>query len=88
MTDIPGDTSTTATLSVGGSTSNSLETVGDHDWFRITLTVGQPVAITVNGVTLEDPYLYIRTAAGTLLYSNDDIVDGVNRNSQVAFSPT
>jgi hypothetical protein len=88
VTDIPGDSSTTATLSVGGSTSNSLETVGDHDWFKITLTAGQPVVITVNGITLEDPYLNIRNSAGTIIYSDDDIVDGVNRNSQVAFSPT
>jgi hypothetical protein len=88
LTDIPGDSSTTATLSVGGSASNSLETVGDHDWFKITLTAGQPVVVTVNGVTLEDPYLYIRNSSGIEIYSDDDIVDGVNRNSQVAFSPT
>jgi serralysin len=88
LTDIPGNSSTTATLTVGGSTTNSLETAGDHDWFRITLTAGQPVVVTVNGQTLVDPYLYIRDSSGTLLYSNDDIIDGVNRNSQVAFSPT
>jgi hypothetical protein len=88
LTDIPGNSTTSATLSIGGSASDSLEVLGDHDWFRITLTAGQAVVITVNGLTLEDSYLYIRDSAGNLLYSNDDIVDGVNRNSQVAFSPT
>jgi hypothetical protein len=88
LTDIPGDTSTTATISVGGTVSGDLEIVGDHDWFKVTLTAGQSVAVTVNGVTLEDPYLYVRNSSGNLLYSNDDIVDGSNRNSEVAFSPT
>jgi hypothetical protein len=62
--------------------------VGDHDWYRITLTAGQAVTVTVNGVTLDDPYLNIRDSSGTILYSNDDIVDGTNRNSEVAFNPS
>lgn len=88
MTDIAGDSTTTATLTVGGTVANSLEVVGDHDWFKITLTAGQPVVVSVNGITLEDPYLYIRDSSGTKLYSNDDIVDGVDRDSKVAFNPT
>jgi serralysin len=88
LTDIPGDSSTTSTLTVGGTATDSLEAAGDHDWIKITLTAGQAVIVAVNGITLEDPYLNIRDSSGNPLYSNDDIVDGVNRNSQVAFNPS
>lgn len=75
-------------MSVGSTATDSLEQVGDHDWFRITLTAGQAVVITVDGVTLTDPYLTVRDSAGNVLFTNDDILDGINRNSRVAFSPT
>jgi hypothetical protein len=88
LTDIPGDTTTTAALTLGSTLNGNLEVVGDHDWFRISLAAGQPVTVTLDGITLDDPYLYVRDSAGTLLYSNDDIVDGVNRNSEVTFTPS
>lgn len=87
MTDIPGDLTTPATLTVGGSATGSLETVGDHDWYRITLTAGQAVTVNINLLTLEDSYLNIRDASGNILYSNDDIIDGVERGSQISFMP-
>ena len=88
MTDIPGDLSTQATLSLGSSATNTLEVVGDHDWFAITLTAGQKVVIEVDGITLEDPYLNVRDSSGNILFSNDDILDGVIRNSRVTFTPS
>jgi hypothetical protein len=86
LADIAGDLSTTATLGVGTTTGGSLEVVGDHDWYAVTLTAGQQVVVTVNGVTLDDPYLNIRDSAGNILFSNDDISTGVNRDSKVAFA--
>ncbi|HKN41256.1 MAG TPA: M10 family metallopeptidase C-terminal domain-containing protein, partial [Sphingomicrobium sp.] len=88
MVDIPGDASTTATVTVGSTTNGDLEIVGDHDWYKITLTAGQAITITVNGVTLEDPYLYIRNAAGTVVYENDDINPGIIRDSKLSFTAT
>jgi serralysin len=88
LVDIPGNSSTTATVTVGSTTNGTLETFGDHDWFRITLTAGESITVTVNGVTLEDPYLYVRDSAGNLLYENDDINLGTNRNSQLSFTAT
>jgi len=87
LADIAGNSSTTASLSVGGTATGELELLGDHDWYRISLTAGQAVAVTVNGITFEDTYLYIRDSAGNILFSNDDISDG-NLGSQVAFSAT
>ena len=87
MADIPGNTTTTSILTVGSSVTGTLETLGDHDWYKITLTAGQSVVVTLNGVTFQDTYLYIRNSSGNLLFSNDDMSDG-NLSSQVAFSAT
>jgi hypothetical protein len=87
---VPGDTSTGATISVGGSVSGNLDFVGDHDWFRVALTAGQTYTITVTGTGaggLPDSYLNIYDSTGfTILASNDDIVDGTNRNSLINFT--
>lgn len=85
MVDIAANTGTTATITVGGSTTNSLEVSGDHDWFKISLTSGQAITVALNGITLEDPYLRIRDSSGTVIYSNDDINTGVNLNSLLSF---
>jgi serralysin len=86
MPDVPGDNSTTSTLTVGGSTTGTLEVLGDHDWYRITLTEGQTISIAMNGTgagALEDPYLQILDASGTVLFSNDD--GGAGRNALLTF---
>ena len=88
MVDIPGDSTTTRSITVGGSISDAIEVVNDRDWFRITLTAGQSITVSVDGVTLEDPYLRIRDTNGNVIYENDDISSGVNRDSLLAFTAT
>lgn len=87
MTDIAGDSSTTAKIAVGDTITGMIDTGGDHDWYAITLTAGQKVTITLDSYgasPLEDPYLYVRDSAGTVLKENDD-GDG-NRNSRIVFT--
>ena len=86
MPDIPGNSSTTTNIAIGGSLSDSLEFTGDHDWVRIELVAGQKITITLDGITLEDPYLYLRDASGSLLAENDDINPGLVRDSQIVFT--
>jgi len=86
VVDIPGNNTTTKSITVGGSISDELEAVGDHDWFKINLTAGQSISVLLDGLTLEDPYLRIRDSAGNVVYENDDITSGTNRDSQVAFT--
>ena len=87
MADIPGNSTTTATVTVGGAAVNgTLETLGDHDWFRIQLIAGQSITITLNGVTLQDPYLRILNSSGISLQENDDISSGVIRDSRLSFT--
>ena len=88
MVDIPGDSTTSRTITVGGSLSDQLEVVGDHDWVRINLTAGQSITVALDGLTLEDPYLRIRDQNGNVIYENDDISSGTNRDSLVAFTAT
>ena len=86
MADIPGNSSTTATISVGGTISGNLEAIGDHDWFRISLTDGQSISVSLDGITLEDSYLRIYDRNGNLVYENDDISAGIERDSLLAFT--
>ena len=87
MADVAGDISTTASIAVGGTVSDSLEIAGDHDWYRIDLTQGQEITVTLNGITLTDPYLWIRDSAGNVIYDNDDGGSGLNSAKSFA-APT
>src|SRR6185312_687974 len=78
-------------LAANGSIGGSLETVGDRDWFSIQLAAGTVYSINLQGQhagggTLEDPYLRLHDSTGLLLAQNDDIVDGINRDSQLSFT--
>ena len=86
MVDIPGNSTTTRSITVGGTTSDTLEVVGDHDWFKINLTAGQSISILLDGITLEDAYLRIYDSGGNLLFENDDINPGIVRDSKLAFT--
>jgi len=85
LPDIGQTTSTAGTITVGGTTINTIDVSGDHDWFKITLTAGQAITVTLNGITLVDPYLRILDAAGNEIYYDDDIHPGVDLDSQISF---
>jgi serralysin len=87
---VPGDTSSTVTLTLGSMTTGTIETIGDHDWFRVNLVAGQSYSFTTSstgagGVT--DTFLNLRDAAGNIIATNDDI-GGSNFYSQIIFTAT
>ena len=90
MVDIPGNNTTTATVTVGSSTTDTLEVVGDHDWFKINLTSGQEITVALDALGTNpslDTYLIIRDAAGNILYQDDDIYpNGVDTDSLLSFA--
>ena len=94
---IPEDTSTTETITIGGTRDETLETVGDKDWFRIDLTAGDAIQIDLLGLDhdggntlgeLEDPYVRIYDASGSFLAENDDISLGLLRDSRLVYQAT
>ncbi|MBX3428475.1 MAG: M10 family metallopeptidase C-terminal domain-containing protein [Hyphomonadaceae bacterium] len=76
--DIADNTSTTATIAVGGSVSSSIQSAGDLDYFRINLVAGQTYTFSLSG-SIPDAYVELRDASGTLIAFNDD--GGINLNS-------
>jgi serralysin len=88
--DIPGDATTKAVLEVGKTVYSSLETVGDHDWFRMELKAGVEYQVRLHGVgvkELNDPFLELRDASGNLLGAVDDRSPGESWGGPNATDP-
>lgn len=85
---IPGTVGTTATVNVGGSVNVSIDTLGDRDWYRVTLVAGTTYTIqTSSDGSGTDAFLNIYDPTGvSILASDDDGGDGVN--STISFTAT
>ena len=70
--DYGGSTTTNGRLTINNSISGELELAGDHDWFAINLTAGRRYQFDLNGVSLKDPFLYLRSSSSSLVAYNDD----------------
>lgn len=94
-TEIPADATTPAVIDVGSAFLGNLETVGDRDWVRATLSAGVRYQLRLEGQdsgqgTLADPILAAVFAPGGQALpgvSNDDF--GGTRDAQLSFvAPT
>ena len=85
---VPGDSSSTATVLVGEHVSVNIETIGDHDWYRVELIAGQTYTIHTSGIngSNTDAFLNLRSSTGTVILSDDDSGDGLN--SLISYTPT
>jgi serralysin len=76
---VPGDTSSTVTLTVGAAhTIGTTETIGDQDFYRVELVAGQTYEIGMYGyaggpslIPQADCYIEIYDAAGNFIVSAD-----------------
>ncbi|MGQ0533443.1 MAG: pre-peptidase C-terminal domain-containing protein, partial [Caulobacteraceae bacterium] len=85
--DTIGNTTATAgSISIGGSQNGYVNTVGDDDWYAVTLVAGQSYAFSLTGGTLADAYLELRNSLGNLIAIDDDFGPGIN--SLLRFTPT
>ena len=79
---VPGGAGTSFVLTVGGAAQQGfVNTVGDDDWYRVTLTAGQTYIFTLNGsgaTPLQDPYLELYNSFGGLIAFDDDFGSGIN----------
>lgn len=91
--DIPEGDTTQIQMVSGGDFTGTLEVAGDRDWVAITLEAGQRYQFDAfgsggSGVELEDTYIRLYDASGTLIAENDDITLGVNTDSRLGFTAT
>ncbi len=87
--DYAASSSTTGSVSIGGSATGTIETSGDNDWFRVSLSAGQVYEFQLNATSsggLGDPYLNLYGSSGILLTSNDD--GGIGLNSLITYTAT
>ena len=92
--DVAADTTTTATVAVGGTVTGDIETLGDRDWFAVTLEAGKTYRLDLEGTptekgTLEQPYLQgVYDTNGDLIDGTTDDNGGWINNSRVYFTAT
>ena len=91
--EVPANTSTYSTLTVGGQITGDLHAAGDQDFHKLTLSAGHTYRFNMSGAdfgsgALQNPFLEIRNSAGTVLASNND-ANTTTRNSEITFkAPT
>lgn len=86
---VPGNTTSTVTVAIGGSQSGVINSLGDHDWYQVNLVAGQKYVFLLTasgGTALTDPFLRLYDGSGTLIDSNDD--GGGGFNSRIVFTAT
>ena len=93
--DVPADTTTTATVAVGGTTTGEIESPNDRDWYAVTLEAGKTYRFDLEGDasgtrgkgTLTDPYLWgLYDATGALIDGTTDDDGGGGRDSRLNFT--
>ncbi|HEY8275989.1 MAG TPA: M10 family metallopeptidase C-terminal domain-containing protein [Methyloceanibacter sp.] len=94
MVDVAGNNTTKAVLETEGPTgtySGRIETIGDHDWIRVTLTQGITYNIFLSlqdvGTPEGDSELNLRDATGALVPGGNDDDDGAGLNSFLSYIP-
>lgn len=92
--DFLATTGTTGSVTVGGNRTGNIETAGDQDWFRVSLSANTTYRIDLEGAptsagTLADPIITgIFNSAGTLINGTVQDDGGTGRNSRSSFTPT
>jgi serralysin len=88
-TDATANISTSYDLGIGQTAQGLISTVGDHDWYRVSLVAGQTYAFAEIGTgtnSLQDTYLNLRNSSGTLICFDDD--NGPRLSSSFTFTAT
>lgn len=75
---VAASTATTETLLNGASVEVTIDTLGDHDWYAVTLVAGTTYVFHTTAIAGQNPdtFLNLRNAAGTVVASDDDGGDG------------
>lgn len=80
-------TGTTSVVTVGGgAVSDTINTAGDQDWWRVSLTAGTNYQFSLDGVGMNDPYLRLLDSSGVQVATNDD--GGAGLNALISYTAT
>ena len=93
--DFPRDPSTTGTVPLvdgSGEARGELESIGDHDWFRVALEPGQTYEINLQGRTtghgtLKTPVVQLYDADGVVVPWTANKYGGFGTNARQFFTP-
>ncbi|MCB9993366.1 MAG: pre-peptidase C-terminal domain-containing protein [Hyphomicrobiaceae bacterium] len=88
LNDVPGDATTTATLSTSTPVSSDIAADADQDWYRVDLVQGTTYTfnMTLNGVSNLHSHLVLHDANGNVLV--DDFEGARDNASQLTFTAT
>ena len=71
--DAIGDnTSSTTTITVGGSLNSLIDHGGDRDYIKVSLVAGQTYTFSLDGQSMDDGYLELRSSLDVMLDEDDD----------------
>jgi serralysin len=86
---VPGDVSSAINVLSGIPKNGAIDSLGDHDWYSITLFSGQTYTFSAGETgtgDLQDSYLRLRNGSGVVLVEDDD--GGAGLLSQITFTAT
>jgi Ca2+-binding RTX toxin-like protein len=69
---IGDDTSSTTTIAVGGTLNSLVDHGGDRDYIKVSLVAGQTYTFSLNGLSMDDAYLELRSSLDAMLDEDDD----------------
>ena len=86
---IPGDITTSATITLGTPVNGVIDFAGDSDWYAVTLTAGKTYQFSLSSsgsgaLPGGDTFIAIYNASGELMTSDDD--GGAGAGSQASFT--
>ncbi|MEQ1809225.1 MAG: M10 family metallopeptidase C-terminal domain-containing protein [Terricaulis sp.] len=85
--DIADNTSTTTSISVGGTLNSSIQTSGDLDYISISLVAGHAYTFSLDFASaFADGYVELRDSTGALVAENDD--GGIDLDSFLMYRAT
>jgi serralysin len=88
---IAANTSSTTGLPIGAPVSVSIDTLGDHDWYRVSLVSGQTYTFETSSdflaTRVTDTLITLRDSTGATIATNDD-AGGSNTYSRITFTAT
>ncbi|MGK2872966.1 MAG: DUF4214 domain-containing protein [Alphaproteobacteria bacterium] len=89
--DFGSSTTTSGSLTVGSVAIGNIETSGDADWFRVSLTAGRTYRFDLEGAdtgvgTLSDPLLLLIDNNNSTIHAIDGN-DGIGLNASLTFTP-